>query len=86
MPHVRFHPVQGRVEFATLDDVEAAGPDYRFTSPELADLSRTDTEAGQVVLKNQLEKLKAHEEADKGVVRNSVQAQASVDTGHIEPL
>lgn len=90
-PLVRFHPVFGRKEFA--DPYEAAEfgqddskGDWRFKTAEAADLARTDTEAGMVIANNMRTKLGQHDEAKTGVVRNSVAAQESLDSGHNEPL
>ena len=90
-PRVRFHPVHGRREFA--DPYEAAEfgqddekGDWRFKSAAEADMARTDTEAGMVIAHNMRTKLAQVDEADGGVVRNSVSAQESLDAGHSEPL
>lgn len=90
-PKTRFHPVHGRKDFA--DPYEAAEygqdddkGDWRFKSAAEADLHRTDTEAGVVIANNMRTKLGQHDEQGKGVVRNSVSAQESLDSGHVEPL
>ena len=90
-PRVRFHPVHGRREFADPYEAVEFGQDdekgdWRFKSASEADMHRTDTEAGLAVANNMRTKLAAIDEAEQPVVRNSVAAQESLDSGHAEPL
>ncbi len=83
---VRFHPVHGQVTFADANEYAANGGDdgdFRFKTGGEADAARTFAEAAIVVQQNLNAKLDAHQA--KGIVRNSVQAQQSLDGGASEP-
>ena len=83
---IRYHPVHGRVEFEDANEHAANGGDegdFRFKTAFEADAARTDAEARIVEQHNLNAKLKHHEE--RGIVRNSVAAQESFDSGVAEP-
>jgi hypothetical protein len=95
-PQTKYHPVYGKRE--VVDPNEAATvftpPHDWFDTPGEADMHRTEREAQQVIHYNQTVKVedkvarvKGEEpEADRqGIVRNSVQAQESLDAG-TEPV
>ncbi len=98
-PVTKYHPVYGRKD--ANDPNEAATlfqpPHNWFDTAGAADMARTDREAQQVIQNNLAVKVAAKtaivngdeppkEEDRAGIVRNSVQAQESVDAGKVEPL
>lgn len=86
-PKKKWHPVHGGI---TLENPnQEAGlltPTDWFDTPELADASRTWTEAHAVGAQNTRAKLAALDEAGRFVVRNSVQAHEAAKSGRPEPL
>ena len=91
-PKVRFHPVHGRREFKDPYECAEFGQeddkgDWRFKTAAEADSARTGAEAELTHLHNLRSKLAEIADTDQGVVRNSVQAQESIDQGNAgEPL
>jgi hypothetical protein len=87
-PLTKYNPVLGARtandpnEAATLFQPEH---DWWPTAAE-ADMHRTDREAGIAIHHNMRTKLGHFDEAEQAPVRNSVQAQESLDTGGAEPL
>jgi hypothetical protein len=84
-PKTKWHPVHGAKTVNDPNEEHETFDRNWFDTPAAADAARTDREAGLVVHRNMRVKLNAHEN-DKGVVRNSVQAQESLDRTGFEPL
>lgn len=95
-PVVKYHPVYGK---RVANDPNEAHDLFQpvtdwFDSPGEADMHRTDAEAQQVIHHNRHVKHQHHmaaldgrePELVAGPVRNSVQAQESLDAGHPEPM
>jgi hypothetical protein len=83
-PKKKWHPVHGAKEARDPNEEAELFDRNWFDTPEAADAARTQREADIVVHKNQRVHVDEHEE--RGVVRNSVQAQESLDAGNLEPL
>lgn len=100
-PLAKYHPVYGRREAKDPNEAAQIfqPPHNWFETPANADAARTEREAQQVIHHNLNMKVadklarvndeQPPQEADpdrKAIVRNSVQAQESLDSGHAEPL
>ena len=98
-PVTKYHPVFGRKDANDPNDAATffTPPHNWFDTAGEADMHRTDREAQQVILHNLNTKVADKvalvngedlpSKADRGgIVRNSVQAQESVDAGKVEPL
>ncbi|WP_406586399.1 hypothetical protein [Asaia lannensis] len=86
-PLTRFNPVYGRRAFETPNDYALAGGDdgdWRFTSAGAADQARTHTEAVLAMRVNE-ERALAALRKDGEIISNSVQADASANSGYPEP-
>ena len=101
-PTTKYHPVLGKQEAHDPNEAAALfqPPHNWFETAGQADMARTDREAQQVIVNNLRIKIDSKnavinggepiplvgDGAPKGIVRNSVQAQESVDAGKAEPL
>jgi hypothetical protein len=87
-PKTKYHPVHGAVTVADPnEEASLAGPttDW-FDSPELADASRTWTEAHIAGAANTRAKLAALDAAGLPIVRNSAASDHKISKGTAEPL
>jgi hypothetical protein len=101
-PQTKYHPVYGAKSVNDPNEgAQTFQPAYNwFDSAAEADAHRTDREAQEVISYNQRAKVDTlvavnnggepipttGENAPEGIVRNSVQAQESIDAGKIEPI
>lgn len=101
-PQTKYHPVYGARAVGDPNEAATIfqPPHNWFDTAEEADAHRTDREAQQVIHYNQRLKVDANvalnnggealpltgDEAPKGIVRNSVAAQESIDAGNAEPI
>jgi hypothetical protein len=83
-PKKKWHPVHGAREARDPNEEAELFDRNWFDTPEGADAARTEREAQIVLHKNARVRVDEHEE--RGVVRNSVAAQESLDRGAAEPL
>lgn len=84
LPTRVWHPVFGAKDVTDANDIKKLSIDY-FNTAEEADLHRTETEAQMVVHQNRHLKVQDALASD-GVVRNSVAATESLNSGANEPL
>jgi hypothetical protein len=87
-PKTKYHPVHGAVTVTDPnEEASLAGPatDW-FDTPELADKSRTWTEAHMAGAANTRAKLAALDAAGLPIVRNSAAAHEAIRKGTPEPL
>lgn len=101
-PLTKYHPVFGAKTVNDPNEAATVfqPPHNWFDTAGAADMARTDREAQEVIHHNLSEKVAANvainngedpapltgDEAPKGIVRNSVQAQESIDKGNAEPI
>ena len=101
-PLTKYHPVFGAKTVNDPNEGATVfqPPHNWFDTAGAADMARTDREAQEVIHYNQRLKVDANvalnnggdavpltgDDAPEGIVRNSVQAQESIDKGNAEPI